>query len=140
MAAGFTKAGLARAGVPAGPGPFVVHLRVAIGGDLTGRPAGLQGDGLALSGPAAGEPCHGPSAVAELGSVGGIRTADLAIGDVSAIGQSLRLHEHDSAHFAGEIHRIGRQAVAEVLIVLPRAGLVHKLERDRQYSHCSRLW
>jgi hypothetical protein len=63
-------------------------------------------------------------------SVRGIHTADLAFGDVSAIGQSLRLHEHDSAHFAGEIHRTGRQAVAEVLIVLPRAGLVYKLRRD----------
>jgi hypothetical protein len=34
--------------------------------------------------------------------------------------------------------RIG-QAVTEVRIVLPRAGLVHERERDRQCSHCPGL-
>jgi hypothetical protein len=31
------------------------------------------------------------------------------------------------------------QAVAEVRIVLPRAGLVHERDRDRQCSHCPGL-
>ncbi len=35
--------------------------------------------------------------------------------------------------------RIG-QAVAEVRIVLPRAGLVHERDRDRQCPHCPGLW
>jgi hypothetical protein len=75
MSAGFGKAELAGPGVHAGPEPFVVHLRVAIGRDLASRPGGLNGGGPALSEPAAGEPCHGPAAVAKLGSVRGIRTA-----------------------------------------------------------------
>jgi hypothetical protein len=79
---------------------------------------------------------------------------------VSPIGQSSGYMEPQSAHFAGEIRRgapvlrpddrqdgiaaeqaesrIG-QAVTEVRIVLPRAGLVHERERGRQCSHCPGL-
>jgi hypothetical protein len=40
---------------------------------------------------------------------------------------------------AGEAESLIGQAVAEVRIVLPRAGLVHERERDRQCSHCPGL-
>jgi len=208
---GSGKAELAGPGVHAGPEPFIVHLRVAIGRDLAGRPGGLYGGGPAPSEHAAGEPYHDPPAVAEPGRVRGIRTADQVIGDRERHRSVPRLHEAHSAHFAGEIHRGGRvptdspsaavladvlviadedhgadpgvprprqagdllprrraavrslprvlqpddrqdgiaaeeaesrigQAVAEVRIVLPRAGLVHERDRDRQCPHCPGLW
>jgi hypothetical protein len=75
MAAGFGKAELTGPGVHAGPEPFVVNPRVAVGRDPASRPGALYGGGPALSEPAAGEPRHGPAAVTEPGSMHGIRTA-----------------------------------------------------------------
>jgi hypothetical protein len=58
---------------------------------------------------------------------------------VSAIGPSSGSMSPIARIAAEEAESLIGQAVAGIRIVLPRAGLVHERERDRQCSHCPGL-